>query len=374
MVEAFGALREHGVQVLTVGQYLRPTERHLPVVRYWHPDEFKALEARRLRARLRATSPPARSCAELPRRPARPQDQPGRRSAGRRAASPGLFPLKDNIPTDRFPVVTVALIVAQRDRVPLLAAGRVSLGDPSAATRTTHQPRRLRRVPVRAHAPGRALRAGPDGGRLRGPAGRHRHRRAASRRRGSRSSPRCSCTAACCTSAATCCSCGSSATTSRTPWARCGSSSSTCSAGLAARPGRSRRSRRGGADHRGLGRGGRRCWAATSLLFPRARVLTLIFIVFFFTLIELPALVILGFWFVQQVAVRLLRPQQPAGEGGGVAYFAHIGGFVFGLARDQAVRERAQAAAARRSRAGRPLMRTAIPVRRARCSPWSWAS
>ena len=33
-----------GVQVLTVGQYLRPSERHLPVVRYWHPDEFKALE------------------------------------------------------------------------------------------------------------------------------------------------------------------------------------------------------------------------------------------------------------------------------------------------------------------------------------------
>ena len=44
MVDAFGALREHGVQVLTVGQYLRPTERHLPVVRYWHPDEFAALE------------------------------------------------------------------------------------------------------------------------------------------------------------------------------------------------------------------------------------------------------------------------------------------------------------------------------------------
>jgi lipoic acid synthetase len=44
MVEAFGMLREHDVQVLTVGQYLRPTEQHLPVVRYWHPDEFKALE------------------------------------------------------------------------------------------------------------------------------------------------------------------------------------------------------------------------------------------------------------------------------------------------------------------------------------------
>ena len=44
LVEAFADLREHDVQVLTVGQYLRPTERHLPVVRYWHPDEFKALE------------------------------------------------------------------------------------------------------------------------------------------------------------------------------------------------------------------------------------------------------------------------------------------------------------------------------------------
>jgi len=43
LVEAFGILREHDVQVLTVGQYLRPTERHLPVVRYWHPDEFTAL-------------------------------------------------------------------------------------------------------------------------------------------------------------------------------------------------------------------------------------------------------------------------------------------------------------------------------------------
>jgi lipoic acid synthetase len=44
LVEAFGILREHDVQVLTVGQYLRPTENHLPVVRYWHPDEFAELE------------------------------------------------------------------------------------------------------------------------------------------------------------------------------------------------------------------------------------------------------------------------------------------------------------------------------------------
>jgi lipoic acid synthetase len=44
MLSAFQTLREHGVQVLTVGQYLRPSERHLPVVRYWHPDEFAELE------------------------------------------------------------------------------------------------------------------------------------------------------------------------------------------------------------------------------------------------------------------------------------------------------------------------------------------
>jgi lipoic acid synthetase len=43
MLEAFQILRAHRVQVLTVGQYLRPTEKHLPVVRYWHPDEFDAL-------------------------------------------------------------------------------------------------------------------------------------------------------------------------------------------------------------------------------------------------------------------------------------------------------------------------------------------
>jgi lipoic acid synthetase len=44
IVDTIGSLREHHVQVLTIGQYLRPTENHLPIVRYWHPDEFRALE------------------------------------------------------------------------------------------------------------------------------------------------------------------------------------------------------------------------------------------------------------------------------------------------------------------------------------------
>jgi len=67
------------------------------------------------------------------------------------------------------------------------------------------------------------------------------------------------------------------------------------------------------------------------LLYPKARVVTLIFIIFFFTIIELPALLILGFWFLQQVAFGAYGVANPTGGGGGVAYFAHIGGFVFGL-------------------------------------------
>ena len=66
------------------------------------------------------------------------------------------------------------------------------------------------------------------------------------------------------------------------------------------------------------------------ILFPRARVITVIFIVFFFTIIELPALLILAFWFVQQILFGYFDLNS-AGEESGVAYFAHIGGFAFGL-------------------------------------------
>ena len=69
-----------------------------------------------------------------------------------------------------------------------------------------------------------------------------------------------------------------------------------------------------------------------ALLYPRARVVTVIFIVFFFTIIELPALVVLGIWFLQQAVMGYFDLANPSGEGGGVAYFAHVGGFVFGLA------------------------------------------
>jgi membrane associated rhomboid family serine protease len=67
------------------------------------------------------------------------------------------------------------------------------------------------------------------------------------------------------------------------------------------------------------------------LLFPRARVITVIFIVFFFTILELPAMLILGFWFVEQVLFGYFDLNTGGHAEGGVAYFAHIGGFVFGL-------------------------------------------
>ena len=67
------------------------------------------------------------------------------------------------------------------------------------------------------------------------------------------------------------------------------------------------------------------------LLYPKARVLTLVIIIFFFTVIELPALVLLGLWFAEQAAFGAAGLTTPTGSSGGVAYFAHIGGFAFGL-------------------------------------------
>ena len=67
------------------------------------------------------------------------------------------------------------------------------------------------------------------------------------------------------------------------------------------------------------------------LLFPRARVVTFVFIIFFFTILELPAILFLGIWILQQALFAYFDLVQPTGEGGGVAYFAHIGGFVLGL-------------------------------------------
>jgi membrane associated rhomboid family serine protease len=67
------------------------------------------------------------------------------------------------------------------------------------------------------------------------------------------------------------------------------------------------------------------------VLFPRARVTTAIFLVFFFQLIDVPAAIVLGFWFILQLLDGLgsLGVTAPT-EVGGVAFFAHVGGFLFG--------------------------------------------
>jgi membrane associated rhomboid family serine protease len=62
------------------------------------------------------------------------------------------------------------------------------------------------------------------------------------------------------------------------------------------------------------------------LLYPRAKVKTVIFIIIFFTVLEVPAFLYLGYWFVLQL-FGVLGPS----VGGGVAFWAHIGGFVAGV-------------------------------------------
>ncbi|HEY3176213.1 MAG TPA: rhomboid family intramembrane serine protease [Candidatus Polarisedimenticolia bacterium] len=68
---------------------------------------------------------------------------------------------------------------------------------------------------------------------------------------------------------------------------------------------------------------------AYMVLFPKARVLTLVPIFIFVRLMYLPAILVLGLWFVYQL---LLSGSAYGGDGGGVAFFAHIGGFVAGMA------------------------------------------
>ena len=67
------------------------------------------------------------------------------------------------------------------------------------------------------------------------------------------------------------------------------------------------------------------------LLFPRAKVLTLVVLIVFFTFWWLPAWVFLGYWFVLQFLSGAQTIGQTGQETGGVAVWAHVGGFVAGL-------------------------------------------
>lgn len=63
------------------------------------------------------------------------------------------------------------------------------------------------------------------------------------------------------------------------------------------------------------------------VLFPKARILTLLPIFFFLQLLEVPAFLFLGLWFLMQI----LSAGATSGQAGGVAWWAHIGGFLAGM-------------------------------------------
>ena len=67
--------------------------------------------------------------------------------------------------------------------------------------------------------------------------------------------------------------------------------------------------------------------------FPQAKIVTLVPLGFFFPIFRISALWFLGFWFIQQAfnGISMLEASAHVGmQGGGVAYWAHAGGFVFG--------------------------------------------
>ncbi|MBF0506336.1 MAG: rhomboid family intramembrane serine protease [Nitrospirae bacterium] len=65
------------------------------------------------------------------------------------------------------------------------------------------------------------------------------------------------------------------------------------------------------------------------LLFPRARIHTLLFFGFFWQIVRIPAVLVIGFWILLQVVSGLLSSGSV--QHGGVAWFAHVGGFVAGF-------------------------------------------
>ncbi len=68
------------------------------------------------------------------------------------------------------------------------------------------------------------------------------------------------------------------------------------------------------------------------VLYPYSRVLTLIWLFVFVDIIEIPAVFFLGFWFLMQLFSGVGSVAQTAGSHGGIAFWAHVAGFLFGVA------------------------------------------
>jgi membrane associated rhomboid family serine protease len=67
------------------------------------------------------------------------------------------------------------------------------------------------------------------------------------------------------------------------------------------------------------------------ICFPHARITTAIFLIFFFWTVQLPALLVLGYWFLVQFVTGFQMLAIQSATGGGVAWWAHVGGFVTGM-------------------------------------------
>ncbi len=77
---------------------------------------------------------------------------------------------------------------------------------------------------------------------------------------------------------------------------------------------------------------------AYMLLYPRARIKTLLIIIFFVKIVYIPAIIILGFWILIQVISGFT--EYGLRTGSGIAWFAHIGGFIAGMALIAVIKKR----------------------------------
>jgi membrane associated rhomboid family serine protease len=76
------------------------------------------------------------------------------------------------------------------------------------------------------------------------------------------------------------------------------------------------------------------------VFYPQSRVLTAVFVLIFFDVIEIPAIFFLGLWFLLQLLSGVGSLAVSNAAGGGTAFFAHIGGFVAGIIVGLIVRSR----------------------------------
>ena len=90
ILQAMRDMREHGIDMLTIGQYLAPSGHHLPVLRYVHPDTFRMFEAEAATMGFTHAAVGAHGALQLPRRPAGACRRRGRRHrlSGAKLSSP----------------------------------------------------------------------------------------------------------------------------------------------------------------------------------------------------------------------------------------------------------------------------------------------